>query len=175
MGEARETAIKRVVARFYRRRVVRVGPVIIEGYQLDRVEDAKAESNPFDMCTEFAERYANTPDTLVEVIAFTERGEEYRACAYTAGGGGLLFQRPARIQRIYVLDELAVRAQSPQPLDRLPSYVPGEDIYVYIGRLSVEDPKARAVLLETDMGSRIVMLESAGVKRDSNSSKAPSG
>jgi|GEM_PF-3735567 len=161
----------RVIVRYYKKRDARIGPVLLEAYELYRSEEKSGE--PADILTELAERYANTPDVVVEVVAMDVRGEERAAYAYTSGKGELLFQRPARLRRVYVIDELAVSSQSPQPLDKLPSYTPGSEIYVYIGRVAVENPKAKALLLETDKGTRVVMLETAGVKKDSNSSKAP--
>ncbi len=162
----------RTVVRVYRRVVLRLGPVQLEALRLEREEEAKG--HPFDVLTDYAERFRETPDAVVEVVELDDKGEEREAAAYTAAEKlPLLFPRPARLRRVYIIDEAAASSNAPQPLERLPSYAPSGEYYVYAGRVAVEGG-GYAVLLETDMGSRLVLLQArAGVKRDSNSSRAP--
>jgi len=163
----------RVVIRYYRRSLERIGPILLEAYRLERKEE-RTQGDLLDIVSELSERYANTPDALVEAVLLDSRGEERGALAYTAGGAQqLLFPRPARLLRIYLVDDTAVSVQAPQPVDRLPSYTPREEVYVYAGSVGAENPKVVGVLLETDKGTRLLMLHQKGVKKDSNSSKAP--
>jgi hypothetical protein len=160
-----------LLIRYYRGERVRIGPVALEALKLERVEERKS-GDLLDVVTELAERYGSTPEVVVEVVETDQRGEERRVVAYTARQGGvLLFHRPARLQRIVLVDEAAASAQAPQPLERMPSYRPSNELYIMSGEIVVENPKVVAVLVETDKGSRFVPLR-IGVKKDSNSSKA---
>jgi len=164
--------VPRTLVRVYKRTVLRLGPVQLDTLRLYRVEEARG--HPFDVLTDYAERFRGTPDAVVEVVELDEKGEEREVAAYTSAEGlPLLFPRPARLRRVYVIDDVAASSNAPQPLERMPSYAPSEEYYVYVGRIAVEKD-AFAVLLETDMGTRLVLLErGAGVKKDSNSSRAP--
>ncbi len=156
----------RLVVRFYRRRTVRLGPVALEAYTLERVEELEGDIVEF--MGEVSERYRGSPEWAVEAAEVQGR-EERRVAVYTSGGGPLLFPRPALLKSVTVLDAAAVSA-SPQPLHRMPRYQPPGELYVYTGSLAVEMPGVYAVLLETDKGLRLVR-PGEGMKRDSNSER----
>ncbi len=156
----------KLVVRYYRAVSFRAGPVLLRGYRLEKSEERSGDL--FDVLTDLAERYRKTPDAVVEVIRLNPKtGEEAEAAVYTTGQGALLFPRPARLQTVRLLDEAVVKAQAPTPLERLPTYRPSGDYYVYIGDVAVERPAA-GIILETDKGVRVLLLH-AGMKRDSNS------
>ncbi len=160
-----------LVLRRYKRERSRIGPIVLDIYVLE--EEENIEGDIVDILADLSERYGNTPELLFEIVDITSRGEERSVAAYTsAKGGKILFQRPARLRRVILIDENVVRSQAPTPIEKLPSYAPPREVYVFAGEIASERSGVAGVLLETDMGSRLIWLSSRGVKRDSNSSKA---
>ena len=158
----------RVYVRVYKANVVRVGAVEITALKLERTVDV-GDSDVFDVLTEYSERYSNTPDAVVEVVEVNERTrEEKRVAVYTPSRGQLLFQRPALLRRIILLDERTASHSTPTPLEALEKLAPGGEVYVYSGTVKLFKP-VWGVLLETDKGVRFLRPTTVGVTKDSNS------
>ncbi len=145
----------RTVARIYRARYVNIGPVKVRVYVLEK--ETSINGDFFDVYTDIVEHYKNTDGVIVEVVKYSKDGKEEYVAVYTIDKGRLLFQRPAKLKRIVLIDEKQATALLPQPLDRASSYTLSEDVYVYLGEIASEKP-VWGVLIETDKGSRLVKL-----------------
>lgn len=160
--------------RYYRRSSLRLGPVSLDVYTLDRVEE-RSGGDVFDVYADVAERYKSTPGVAVEIVREeSERGVtvEREVAMYTADGGEVLFHRPARLLRLVLVPPgEADTGPNGVEVDKLPAYRPSGEVYVFLGSVRSEKP-AWGVLLETDKGSRMVILSARGMKKDSNSEPA---
>ena len=145
----------KIVVRVYRAKDVNIGPIKVRAYILEK--EISTSGDFFDVYTDTVERYKNTEGVIVEVVGYSKDGKEEYVAIYTVDKGKLLFQRPAKLKKVVLIDEKQATTLSPQPLNRMASYTPSEDVYVYLGEIASEKP-VWGVLVETDKGSRLVKL-----------------